>query len=76
MAPKLTDFTVEEAVLAWADELGYALLNGPEIAPGEPTAERGAFDEVVLVGRLRDAIGRVNPNIPDEACDNALRRVL
>jgi type I restriction enzyme R subunit len=30
---------VEEAGLAWLEGLGYALLHGPEIAPGEMLAQ-------------------------------------
>ena len=40
---------------------------GPQIAPGELAAERESFGEVVLVGRLREAIRRLNPAIPEEA---------
>jgi len=46
------------------------------IAPGEPAAERDSFSEVVLVGRLREAIRRLNPGIPEEARTEALRKVL
>jgi type I restriction enzyme, R subunit len=45
--------TVEEAALAWFGELGYATAFGPDLAPGEPAAERRTFGDVVLVGRLR-----------------------
>ena len=31
---------VEEAALAWAKALGYTVLHGPDIAAGEPGAER------------------------------------
>ena len=48
-------------------ELGYAVGHGPQLAPGEPAAERDSFGEVVLVGRLRQAIRRLNPAIPEEA---------
>ena len=56
-----------------------------ELAPGEPAAEpacaghadrRESFGEVVLLGRLRKAIRRLNPAIPGEARDEALRKVL
>jgi type I restriction enzyme R subunit len=46
------------------------------LAPGEPAAERDSFSEVVLVGRLREAIRRLNPAIPEDACEEALRKVL
>jgi len=48
-------------------DLGYAVGHGPKLAPGEPAAERDSFGEVVLVGRLREAIRRRNPAIPEEA---------
>jgi type I restriction enzyme, R subunit len=68
--------TVEDAALTWFGELGYAVAHGPDLAPGEPAAERESFGEVVLVGRLREAIQRLNPSIPDEAREEALRKVL
>lgn len=68
--------TVEDAALTWFGELGYAVAHGPHLAPGEPASERDGFGEVVLVGRLRAAIHRLNPDIPDEARDEALRKVL
>ena len=67
---------VEDAALEWFGELGYAIGHGPQLAPGEPAAERESFGEVVLVGRLREAIRRLNPAIPEEAREEALRKVL
>jgi putative GTP pyrophosphokinase len=63
----LNESIVEDAALEWFGELGYALGHGPQLAPGEPAAERESFGEVVLVGRLRMAIRRLNPAIPEEA---------
>jgi type I restriction enzyme R subunit len=63
----LNESIVEEAALEWFGELGYAVGHGPHLAPGEPAAERDSFGEVVLVGRLREAIRRLNPAIPEEA---------
>ena len=72
----LNESTVEDAALEWFGELGYAIGHGPQLAPGEPAAERDSFGEVVLVGRLRAAIRRLNPSIPEEAREEALRKVL
>jgi len=63
----LNESIVEDAALAWFGELGYAVGRGPQLAPGEPAAERESFGEVVLTGRLREAIRRLNPAIPEEA---------
>ena len=45
---------VERASLIWLENLGYEAASGPTIAPGEPSAERDSFDQVVLlVGCVR-----------------------
>lgn len=36
----MTESQVEEAALYYLEKLGYTILNGPTIAPDEPTAER------------------------------------
>ena len=69
----LNESIVEDAAREWFGELGFAAGHGPQLAPGEPAAEpacamhadrRDSFGAVVLVGRLREAIRRLNPAIP------------
>ena len=67
---------VEDAALEWFGQLGYAIGHGLQLAPDEPAAERDSFGDVVLVGRLRAAIQRLNPGIPAEAREEALRKVV
>lgn len=76
MTTKFTESTVEQAVLEWAGALAYTVLHGPEIAPEQSAAERESFGEVLLLGRLREAIARINPRVPAEAQEEALRRVI
>ena len=71
----LTESIVEGAALEWFEELGYVVRQGPHLAPGEPAAERDSFGEVVLVERLRAALRRLNSAIPEEALEEALRKV-
>jgi len=71
----LTESIIEDTALAWYSELGYATLYGGEIAPGEPAAERTYYNEVILVGRLLDALARLNPSIPAQALEEAVRKV-
>ena len=70
-----TESVVEEAALAWLDGLGYAVQFGPTIAPGEAAAEREDYGQVVLAGRLRDALARLNPHVPPAALDEAYRKL-
>jgi len=72
----LNESTVEYAALEWFEQLDYAIGHGTDFAPGEPDSERNSFAEVVLPGRLRVAIARLNPTIPEEAREDALRKVL
>ena len=72
----LTESIVEDAALTWFSELGYAIGHGPQLAPGEVAAERNSFSDVILIARLREAIARLNPAIPEDARDEALRKVL
>src|SRR4249920_3509028 len=72
----LNESVVEDAALTWFGELGYAVGYGPQMAPGEPVAERFSFGEVLLAGRLSEAIRRLNTAIPEEAREEALRKVL
>jgi len=71
----ITESVVEEAALAWLESLGYTILFGPEIAPGEPQAERDDYGQVVLEGRLRQALQRLNPQVPTDALEEAFRKL-
>ena len=67
---------VEEAALEWFGELGYEVRGGPDISPGGAMPERTSYNEVVLQGRLRDAVGRLNPLVPASAREEAVRKLL
>jgi type I restriction enzyme R subunit len=71
----LNEADVEQITLSWLGELGYSLGYGPELAPGEASAERTSFADVVLEGRLREAIWQLNPQIPKEAREEALLKI-
>ena len=67
---------IEEAGLEILQELGYKIIHGPDIAPDGPKPERAKWDDVVLIERLRNAIDKFNPDIPSEAKEEALKKVL
>jgi type I restriction enzyme R subunit len=72
-----TESIVEQAALAWLEALGYEVLHGPEIAVGEPAAERidPGYRDVVLERRLRQTLVQLNPDLPPVALDDAYRKL-
>ena len=75
MAQPFTESTVEEAALELFSALGYTIVHGPLIAPGELLAERGEYSEVLLLDRLRRALARINPQVPADAIADAVRKL-
>jgi len=70
-----TESEVEAAALEWLEALGWRVAHGPNIGPHAEGAERADYAEVVLEHRLRDALDRLNPDLPAEALDDAFRKV-
>ena len=68
-----TESIIEQAAIDWLKDLGYSYAFGPEIASDGEAPERGDYQETLLMGRLQDAIARINANIPSQACEEALR---
>ena len=75
MTAAFTESIVEQAALAWFESMGWSVKHGAEIAPGEPGAERDEYGQVVLAQRLRDALARLNSDLPAEALDDAFRKL-
>ena len=71
----IAESDIEEAALDWLGELGYDVLHGTDIAPEAPDAERSTYSEVILERRFRDAVAHLNPNIPPDAQEEAIRKV-
>jgi type I restriction enzyme R subunit len=72
----ITESVVEEAVVDWLGELGYRHLHGSVIAPDGEGAERSSYGDVILAGRLREALARLNPHLEAEVLDEVARRVM
>jgi type I restriction enzyme, R subunit len=73
--PKITEqILTEEAVIEWFKQLGYEYKFGPEISPGGILAERD-FKDVILEKRLKGALKRLNPDLPEKAIDEAIYKL-
>ncbi|MCH8247598.1 MAG: type I restriction endonuclease subunit R [Bacteroidetes bacterium] len=71
----MTESIVEDAALDWLGGMGYAVAHGPDIAHDGQSPERASYDQVVLVERLRSALTGINPTIPPEAIEEAVKKI-
>lgn len=72
---KITESHIEEFAIELLEKQGFQYLYGPEIAPDSESPLRQGFDDVVIVEKLKTAIDRINPMIPENAREDALRQV-
>ncbi len=71
-----TEADVEGMLLDQLEELGYTRLADGVAGPDGCSPEREAYSDVILFGRLKDAINRLNPHIPADARQDALKKVI
>lgn len=75
---KITEDAIEQTALEWLENLGYEIAYGPDIAFDGPSLERDAeanFADVVLLGRLRLSMERINSTLPADAIEEAVRKI-
>jgi type I restriction enzyme, R subunit len=71
----LTENELETLALTWFQDSGWEYRRGPDIATDGETPERADYRQVVLTGRLREALYRLNPGVPEAVLDEVLHRV-
>jgi len=72
---RMTEAEIEGAALAWLGELGWTHVYGPQIEPEKPDSERETLSTVFLAGRLRSALRRLNPGLPDRVLGDAFTQI-
>ena len=71
----LSEADVEAATTGWLAELGWSVVHGFEVNPESAPFERADYGEVVLGATLREALARLNPELPPEPLNDAARRL-
>ncbi|MDR6213631.1 type I restriction endonuclease subunit R [Paracidovorax wautersii] len=72
----LSEAAVEQALLDQLRSLDYSIEREEDIGPDGHRPERESHDEVVLKKRFEDAVARLNPGLPLEVRQDAVRRVM
>jgi len=75
MAAVISEDHIEQIVIQEFIDLGYSYVNGADISPDGISQER-QFDEVILKQRLQAAISKLNPNVPFEAQEESVKKLL
>ena len=72
---KITESDIEKFAIELLEKQGYRYIYAPDIAPDSNTPERNRFEDVILVERLRKAVGRINPKIPADVREDAIKQI-
>lgn len=67
----LNEQQLEDLCIGWFQQTGWQFAHGPDIAPEGDRPERADFGQVILRERLLAALGRINPQIPAAALEQA-----
>lgn len=67
---------VEDAVLDTFRQLGYDYQPAAVISPDGTEPARTAYGDVLLLQRLSETVARLNPSVPEEAREQAIRQLL
>jgi len=72
----ITENIIEESAIEILQSQGWEYANGKEISPEGLFCERENYSQIVLVNRLRNTIAKINPEIPLDAQEAAIQKVL
>ncbi|GAK49977.1 type I restriction enzyme HindVIIP R protein [Candidatus Moduliflexus flocculans] len=81
----ITESQIEQFAIELLQQQGYHYIYGPDIAPDAAapfwldeigvSVKRQSFEEVLLLDLLRQAVARLNPTIPADARDDAIKQI-
>ena len=72
---RITENVIEKFCIELLEKQGYQYIHAPDIAPDGEHPERSSYEDVLLNPRLIDAIARINPTIPHEVQQQAIKEI-
>ncbi|OFI07478.1 type I restriction enzyme R protein [Clostridium acetireducens DSM 10703] len=76
LSENFTEDFLEEAAIEILQELGYEYVFAPDISCDGEYPERKDYREVFLEQRVKDALFRINRDLPAEALEDAYRQII
>ncbi|ANJ68447.1 DEAD/DEAH box helicase [Halothiobacillus diazotrophicus] len=71
----MTEDDLEQLAITWFQDSGWEYRHGPDIAPDGDIPEREDYRGVLLTGRLKESLHRLNPGIPEATLDEVLHQI-
>lgn len=75
MPPKINEALIEETCLQQLEAVGWRHEYGKNLPTAEGEFARGGMAGVVFTEQLRQAVAKLNPDLPPEAVDEVVRTV-
>ena len=72
---KIAESHIEAFAIKQLQAQGYQYIYAPNIAPDGEMPERENYEQVILMERLRRAVRRINPLIPTDQQEEAIREI-
>jgi type I restriction enzyme R subunit len=72
---KITESEIEQFAIELLEKQGYQYIYAPSIALDSETPERKSLEDVLLLERLETAVGRINPSIPADIREDAIKQI-
>ena len=84
---KITESAIEKFAIELLEKKGYQYIYAPDIAPDLSACDmpapcrgtmhraptRQSFEDVLLIAHLKTAVGRINPSIPTDIREDAIK---
>lgn len=72
---RITENIIEGFTIELLEKLGYNYIYAPDIASDGKNPERDSYEQILLFNRIKNAIHRINPGIPDDAQNEAIKEI-
>jgi len=72
---RITENIIEAFAIELLDKLGYEYIYAPDIAYDSENPERDSYAQVLLLSKLQNAVKRINPTIPADAQNEAIKEI-
>ncbi|MFS4418132.1 type I restriction endonuclease subunit R [Maribacter sp. 2307ULW6-5] len=72
---RITEHSIEDFAIKLLEHLGYEYIYAPSIAHDGENPERSSYEEVLLTHRMAEAVRRINPTVPPDAQEEAIKEI-